>query len=175
MLKLFRDLILLILIAAIFFVAIQATFQTSVINGHSMEPNLHDGQRLLLNKAVFYFSEPRRGEIIVFHHPRDPHGIPPIKRVIGLPGETVEIREGRVYVNGLVINEPYITDPPEYDMGEITVPAGHYFVLGDNRNRSEDSHSEWTVPRENIIAKAWLSIWPPDLWGPAPNYHIAKT
>lgn len=173
MLKLFRDVILLILFAAAFFVAIQATLQTSVIEGDSMEPNLHDGQRILLNKAVFYYSDPGRGEIIVFHHPRDPHGIPPIKRVIGLPGELVEIRDGKVYINGLEIDEPYITDPPQYDMGEITVPAEHYFVLGDNRNHSEDSHFEWTVSRENIIAKAWLSIWPPDLWGPAPHYRTA--
>jgi len=173
MLKLFRDLILLILIAAALFVAIQATFQVSVIEGDSMEPNLHDGQRLMLNKAVFYFSDPERGEIIVFHHPRHPGSIPPIKRVIGLPGETVEIKDGKVYVNGLEYDEPYITDPPRYDMGEMPIEPGQYFVLGDNRNHSEDSHFEWTVPRENIIAKAWLCVWPPDLWGLAPHYHTA--
>ncbi len=169
MLRMIRDLIVVVLLTAVCFVGIHAAMQTSIIKEHSMEPSLYEGQRLILNKAKYVFDDPARGEIIVFLHPNHPHSTPLIKRIIGLPGDTVEIWDGQVIVNSYVIDEPYLGEPAGYEMGEITVPEGHYFVLGDNRNYSEDSHNDWTVPRENILAQAWLSIWPPPAWGLAPN------
>lgn len=137
-----------------------------------MEPNLDDGQRLLVSKANYIFDDPDTGDIIVFSPPLDPKGTPYIKRVIGLSGDTVEIKMGKVYVNGAPVDEPYISEPPNYTVKEKKVPEGDYFVLGDNRNNSNDSHNGWTVPRENIIAKAWLSIWPPQSWGLLPDYSL---
>ena len=169
MLRMIRDLIVLVLLMGVCFVGVQAAIQSSIVKEHSMEPTLYEGQRLILNKVKYVVDDPVRGEIIVFLHPHRPHSTPLIKRVIGLPGDTVEIMEGQVIVNSYAIDEPYLGEPPGYEMGEITVPENSYFVLGDNRNYSEDSHNDWTVPRENILAKAWLSIWPPDTWGLAPN------
>ena len=90
------------------------------------------------------------------------------------PGETVEITDGAVYLDGHQLDEPYIKKPPTYTYPEHKVPQNEYFVLGDNRNNSEDSHTGYTVPRENIIGKAWLSIWPPGEWGVIPNYAYAN-
>jgi len=97
-----------------------------------------------------------------------------IKRVIALPGETVEVKMEAVYVNGLQLDEPYIEDPPRYTHDKYKVPENNYFVLGDNRNNSNDSHNGWVVPHQNIIGKAWLSIWQPDKWGVIPNYFPSE-
>ena len=167
----FRDIITTILIAIVVFFSLQATIQVSVINGSSMEPDIHDGQRLLINKAIYFFEEPERGEIVVFQPPEDRADAPFIKRIIGLPGETVAITDGQVLINGSPIYEPYIKEPPNYEIEDMTVPGDSYFVLGDNRNRSNDSHSGWTVPRHMIIGKAWISIWPPPFWGLAPHHE----
>jgi len=120
--------------------------------------------------AVIIFRE--RGEVIVFQPPQDGASIPFIKRVIGLPGETVEIKNGRVYVNGQALTEPYTAEPPGYTMEAVTVPADHYFVLGDNRNNANDSHTGWTVPVENILGEAWFTIWPLYFWGDTPDYAV---
>lgn len=165
-----RDIITTFLVAIIIFFLMQATIQVSIINGSSMEPDLHDGQRLLISKAVYFFDEPERGEIVVFRPPNQT-GAPFIKRIIGLPGETVEITDGQVLINGSPLYEPYIKEPPNYQIEALTVPEDSYFVLGDNRNRSNDSHRGWTVPRDQIIGKAWVSIWPPPFWGLAPHYE----
>jgi len=168
----FRDTITTILTAVVIFFLMQATIQVSIINGSSMEPDIHDGQRILINKAIYFFDEPERGEIVVFQPPENRADAPFIKRIIGLPGETVAITDGQVLINGSPLHEPYIKEPPDYEIDDITVPADSYFVLGDNRNRSNDSHSGWTVPRYEIIGKAWVSIWPPPFWGLAPNYKM---
>lgn len=177
LLKFIRDTITLVLIAVIIFIALQATVQTSVISGNCMEPNLHQGQRIVINKAAVYFDTWeldawKRGEVIVFQPPEDGNSIPFIKRVIGLPGETVEVKNGRVYINGQALTEPYTAEPPGYTMAAITVPADHYFVLGDNRNNANDSHTGWTVPGENILGKAWFTIWPLYFWGDTPDYAV---
>ncbi len=166
-----RDILTTLLVAVVVFFALQATIQVSIINGSSMEPELHDGERLIINKAVYFFGEPARGDIIVFYPPEGgPSATPFIKRIIGLPGDIVEIRNGEVLVNGRALTEPYIKEAPEYTVKKLTVPEDSYFVLGDNRNLSNDSHSGWTVERSQIIGKAWVSIWPPSLWGLAPHY-----
>ena len=86
----------------------------------------------------------------------------------------MEVRDGTVYINGTQLDEPYIKEPPRYSLKPWLIPDDEYFVLGDNRNISEDSHNGWTVPRQNIIGKDWLSIWPPGEWGLAPNYPLDK-
>ncbi|MBA7716255.1 Signal peptidase I T [subsurface metagenome] len=137
-----------------------------------MEPGLESGQRVLVNQVAYYFREPERGDVIIFDPPFKSEE-PFIKRIIGLPGESVEIKQGTVYIhkngNTLVLDEPYLKEPPAYTFKGDTLPEDEYFVLGDNRNNSQDSHTGWTVKREDIIAKAWLSIWPWDRWGVIAN------
>jgi signal peptidase I len=165
-----REILVTVLIALGIFFLSRATVQSFWVVGSSMEPNLEDGQRLLVNKVVYRLREPQRGEIIVFHPTREGHA-DLIKRIIALPGDTIEITDGVVYINEKAIDEPYIKAAPSYTMKCEEVPEGEYFVLGDNRNNSTDSHVWGTVPRENIIGKAWLSIWPP---GVAPNYNLQE-
>ncbi len=164
----FRDTLLIVIVAAIIFVVKQVALPTTIIRFSSMEPNLEEGQRIIVNKVVYFFHEPERGDVIIFTPPFESEE-PFIKRVIGLPGETVEIKDGTVYIykdgNTLPLDEPYIKQPPAYTLHQFKIPENNYFVLGDNRNNSSDSHTSWTVKREDIIAKAWLSIWPWDRWG----------
>lgn len=156
-----RDSLIIIVITLVVFLGLQATVQSTVVSGSSMEPNFENGQRLIINKFIYRFDEIERGDVVIFHPPSDTN-VEYIKRVIGLPGETVEIRNRLVYINGELLSESYIPDPPLYFMEEIEIPHGHYFVLGDNRNKSDDSHVWGPVPEGNIIGKVWFSIWP--LW-----------
>lgn len=160
----FRQVLVTVLFAVAIFFALQTTIQTSIVVGRSMEPSFYQGQRLLINKAVYHLDQPERGDVIIFHPPNS-SGADYIKRIIALPDETVEIKMGTVYVNGSPLNEPYIKNSPDYTLQQLDVMDGEYFVLGDNRNNSNDSHNGWTVPRENIVGKAWISIWPPGTWG----------
>ena len=157
--QLHQVLIVVLVAIGIFFIS-RATVQSFVVLGHSMDPNLEDGQRILVDKVIYRIREPKAGEVIVFE---PPPGMRQdlIKRIVATPGDTIEIRDGMVIVNGFVINEPYIMDNPSYSVDKEELPEGEYFVLGDNRNNSNDSHRWGTVPREDIIGKAWLSIWPP--------------
>jgi len=139
-----------------------------------MKPNLVEGQRIFINKISYKFGSPERGDIIVFNKPENKGGIPLIKRVIALPDERVEIKEGLVYINGTPLNETYIKTAPKYEFSEIRISEQHYFVLGDNRNVSRDSHYGWTVNESDIIGKAWISIWPPGEWGLVPGYAYSN-
>ncbi|MBE3577380.1 MAG: signal peptidase I [Limnochordales bacterium] len=135
--------------------------QAFVVQGSSMEPTLHDGERLLVDKLTYRFREPQRGEIVVFKYPADPsHRY--IKRIIGIPGDTIRIDNGIVYVNGIPIKEDYTLEPALADFEEVVVPAGRYFVLGDNRNNSEDSRypDVGFVPRNLIVGRAVFVFWP---------------
>ena len=120
-----------------------------------MGKTLPDGSYILADRLAYQQKTPQRGDIVIFALPMDTKQ-EMIKRVIGLPGETVAIKDGVVTINNAPINESFITEPPLYS-GEWTVPKGQYFVLGDNRNNSADSHSWGFLPQENIIAKAvWI-------------------
>lgn len=165
--KYLKEAIIVVCIAAPIFIALQFVIQQFVVNQVSMFPNLAEGQRVLINKVSYSFHNPERGDIIVFKPSPSafPGETPLIKRVIGLPGETVEIHSGAVFINGSALKETDINNPPAYTMGPMVIPEGHYFVLGDNRNASRDSHFGWTVPGDSIIGKAWLSTWPPSKWG----------
>jgi len=169
-----RDTLLIIVAAVVISLLIQTTVQKSSVNGYSMEPSFQDEQQLLINKVVYYLHEPERGDVIIFHPPPpyNSETTPFIKRIIALPGDIIEIKNGAVYINGLKLDEPYIKEPPAYNFQQKKIPENEYFVLGDNRNSASDSHNGWTVPRQNIIGKAWLSIWPLGEWGLVPNYSL---
>ena len=137
------------------------------IDGSSMNPTLRDGQYLIINNISYYLNDPIHGDIIVFHHPRSELNL--IKRVIGLPGDTVEIANNEVRVNGILLDEPYIQEAPRYAYSGI-VPEDQFFVLGDNRNNSSDSHSWSFLPRDNIVGKAMFIYWPPGDWAQVPHY-----
>ncbi len=156
------DTIETLVLAVALFLAINAVSARVRVDGFSMYPTLEDGEFVLVNKLSYRFGEVKRGDIIVFHFPMNPQE-ELIKRVIGLPGDRVTVQDHQVYVNGQALNEPYLAQTPLYQ-GEWTVTDGHYFVLGDNRNNSNDSKDWGLLPAENVIGKAILIYWPPSMW-----------
>jgi signal peptidase I len=186
-----------LVLAALIFLMVRGVAQNFRVEGPSMEPGLHNGQYLLVNKAVYFrldlerlsrflpfidpgddpqrflFNSPKRGDVVVFRYPQDPSR-DFIKRVIGVPGDTVAIQSGQVYVNGVALDEPYITNPQANNasMEPRVVPPRAYFVLGDNRANSSDSRSWGFVPEENIIGKAMFSYWPLSELGGVGNRSI---
>jgi signal peptidase I len=157
------DVIETIVLSAVLFIGINAVSARIRVDGFSMEPTLHNGEFVIVNKLAYKLGAPDIGDVIVFHYPRDPNQ-EYIKRVIGLSGDLVKITEGKVYVNDQLINEPYIASPPRYQ-SEWSVPENSLFVLGDNRNNSSDSHNWGPVPMENVVGKALFVYWPPTAWG----------
>ena len=139
--------------------------QATRVEGQSMEPNLHDSQRLIIEKISYYLHPPQRDDIIVLRLPNR-HSDPLIKRVIALPGETVEVRDGHVYINGQVLNEPYLDQNTYPGMPAKVVPPNEVFVLGDNRGASNDSRAFGFVPYSDIVGKAWFRYWPLSDIGP---------
>jgi signal peptidase I len=159
-----------VLIAALLFLAVNLVTARIRVEGSSMEPSLHDGEMVVVNRLAYRWSGPSRGDIVVFRFPLDPSRRF-IKRVIGLPGDSVEARDGLVYVNGAVLDEPYIAAAPRY-VGAWLVQADELFVLGDNRNNSSDSQNWGPLPLGEVIGKAVLVYWPlPDV-GLIPHYTL---
>lgn len=167
----FLDLFETLLLAALLYLGINAVSARVRVDGFSMAPTLQDGEYVLVSKLSYRLGEPQRGDIIVFRYPGQPKQ-DLIKRIIGLPGDVVEVREKTVYVNGRALAESYIAAAPLYS-GAWQVPAGFLFVLGDNRNDSSDSHSWGLLPIENVIGKAILIYWPPLEWKIISHYEIA--
>ncbi len=195
-----RELLETVVFVLLTFFVFQGMVQTFRIEGSSMEPNFHTRQYILVNKIVFFhfdanaplrvlpgnqdlpehtiypFRTPERGDVVVLEAPtadsqRQPEDY--IKRVIGLPGETIQIKDGLVYINGQALEESdYLSDSTDC-FGSIlcepyTIPEGHVVVLGDNRNNSQDSRAwgdEPALPLDRIVGKAWVSYWPYDDWG----------
>jgi signal peptidase I len=137
------------------------------VQGTSMEPLLHDGDRILVNKLVYRYSPIERGDVVVFWYPRDP-SVSFIKRVVGRPGDRIEIQAGRLHVNGVEVKESYL-HPAFRDRDHFPafeVPRGYYFVLGDHRRSSNDSRSWGAVPEKYIYGRAALRFWPLTQMGP---------
>lgn len=130
------------------------------VSGTCMEPHLYTGERILTYKLAYAWHGPRRGDIIVFLYPRDTHQIF-VKRVIGLPGDTISIRAGQVYIDNKPLSEPYRVNPAHGNMAAQFVPRGEYFVMGDNRDFSDDSRFWGDLPRQDIIGRALACYWPP--------------
>ncbi|MCS7251413.1 MAG: signal peptidase I [Anaerolineae bacterium] len=158
-----RELVETVLIVIVVMVLVNTVTARFQIEGSSMEPNLRDGEYVLISKISYWFGSPQRGDVVVFRFPHDPHR-DFIKRIIGLPGETVAIRDGKVFIDGRPLEETYIRSPIIYTYGPVTLGPDEYFVLGDNRNASNDSHNWGTLPYSAIIGEAWLVYWPPSRW-----------
>ncbi len=157
------DVLETILLSVILFIGINAVSARIRVDGSSMEPTLHSGEFVIVNKLAYRLGKPTPGDVIVFHFPRDPEQ-EYIKRVIGLPGDLVSVENGHVYVNGSEISEPYIAASPNYP-GSWVIPEKSLFVLGDNRNNSSDSHTWGTVPLDYVVGRAIFIYWPPPEWG----------
>jgi len=152
-----------LVLSVILFAAINAVSARIRVDGASMEPTLQSGEFVIVNKLTYTLGKPKTGDVIVFHFPRDPDQ-EYIKRVIGLPGDRVTVKSGRVYVNDQPLEEAYIASPPVYE-STWDVPADSLFVLGDNRNNSSDSHNWGMVPMDYVVGKAIFVYWPPTEWG----------
>ncbi len=170
--RFFLDILETLLLSAALFLVINALSARVRVDGFSMLPTLQDGEFVLVNRLAYRFDAPQRGDIVVFHFPLDPQQ-DLIKRVIGLPGDTVSIQGGIVQVNEGILQEPYIAQSPLY-AGTWVVPPGHLFVLGDNRNDSSDSHSWGMLPFENVVGRAVLIYWPFQNLQLIEHYEFAK-
>ena len=188
-----REVIEAVLLAVVVFMLLQTTVRNFKVDGSSMDPTLVNGQYLLVNRLVYLRIEmdrfssivpfwqaeedsvryaihpPERGEVIVFEFPdRNPSNSKKdfVKRVIGLPGETIDVKDGVPFVDGVVLEEPYLTTKDHSNVRKVELGAGEYYVIGDNRAHSNDSRSWGAVPEENLRGKVWMIYWP------APRIHI---
>ncbi len=178
-----RDIIEAVVLAAVVFLLLQTTVRNFKVDGSSMDPTLEHGQYLLVNRLLylqidlerlskivpfwkaeeqssrFAIRAPKRGEIVVFQFPRDPSK-DFVKRVVGLPGEAIEMKDGRVIVDGNVLEEPYLIAKDNSNKDRVKLREGEYYVLGDNRTHSNDSRSWGPVPEANLRGKVWMVYWP---------------
>ena len=169
--KFIREFLMTLLIAAVIFIGLQISIKSFEVFNVSMLPTYKEHDLIIVNKLAYAFgNQPKLKDEIVFYAPGngtrpsfDPfytqHPSCFIKRVIAVPGDTVEIKNRAVFINGRPLSEPYVIDPPGYFMPEQLIPDGQYFVLGDNRNRSNDSHTGWLVPSQDIIGRVWFRYW----------------
>ena len=167
-----REIVETVLLTVVIFLVVNTATGRFRIEGQSMEPNLHDGEYVLIDKISYRLHLPERGDVVVLTRPNDRDFI---KRLIGLPGDTVEVRSGRVIVNGAVLDEPYLNQPMHMDMPPRQVESGRYFVMGDNRNNSSDSRSFGSIAAADIVGRAWLVYWPPSDWSVVPHHTYAAT
>jgi len=194
-----REMLETLLFTLLIFFLVRSVIQNFRVEGSSMETNLHTGQYIIVNrieyfhvdlnffqrllpgnqdlppKLAYLFHMPRRGDIVVFEYPKDTSR-DFIKRVIGLPGETVEIRNNQILIDGQPLDEPYLSSTARTQMGNMpstVVPADAVFVMGDNRGNSSDSRTWGSLPLAKIVGRAWFIYWPQEYWGVIP--HVAPT
>ncbi len=159
-----------VILVIVIYTLVNLSTARAIVFGPSMQPNFYTGQLVIINRFAYFFNGPTRGDVVVLHSPRaecqgvqldDKYCEDLIKRVIGLPGESVQIKGGRVYINGTRIEEPYVTEFCKGCDGSWKLKANQYLVLGDNRNNSWDGHSFGPIPRDLIVGEAWIRYWPP--------------
>ena len=155
-----RQLLEVILLTLILFFTLRAVLINFRVSGSSMLPTLRDGEYVFVYRLAYWRHPPQRGDIIVFRYPLNPKRTL-IKRVIGLPGETVSVHNGQVYINGTPLPEDYILSSPQYTAAPVTVGPNEVYVLGDNRNNSNDSHAWGLLRQDMIVGKAVFRFWPP--------------
>lgn len=172
---LLRELVETVVLSLVIFLLIRQVVQNYRIESHSMQPNFQEGQFILVNKLAYKLGAPERGEVVVFHNPSNTNE-DYIKRLIGLPGDTVEIHDEQVYINGGLLPQPYATNPIPvgYSFGPVVVPPDHIFVMGDNRPNSRDSRfpEVGAVSEDLVVGKAWLRVWPFGVFGLVPHYNL---
>jgi signal peptidase I len=158
---------------AVVFLLVNTTTGRFKIDGSSMEPNLHHEEYVIVDKVTYQFDQPQRGDVIVFQ--RDDEERDYIKRVIGLPGETLEVSQGQVYINGRPLDEPYIHGPTAGLVHAHLLGQDEYFVMGDNRSNSKDSRDFGAIRLSDILGRAWIVYWPPADWTVIPHYTSAAS
>ena len=170
---LLRELVETVVLSLVIFLLIRQVVQNYRIESHSMEPNFYEGQFILVNKLAYRFGAPQRGDVIVFHNPSNPDE-DYIKRVIGLPGDTVEIYNQNVLINGELLDEPYDMNElrPDTYFGPVLLEPDHLFVMGDNRPNSKDSRSFGQLSSDLIVGKAWVRVWPLSEFGSVDHYDL---
>ena len=196
---LWRDLLEMVVLVVVIYTLVNLMTARAIVEGPSMQPNFYTDQLIIVNLFSYYFAPPHRGDVIVLHNPSDsckdviarnegtavliPNNTTSscddlIKRVIGLPNETIQIKGGRVSINGVQIDEPYIAHFCEAGCDGIWhTSAEQYFVLGDNRSNSYDGHAFGPINRSLIVGRAWIRYWPPAVMGaiPQPSYGPLPT
>jgi len=173
-----REIVETVVLTLVIFFLIQSVIRNFRVDGHSMDPNLHHGQYLVVDKISyrlpFAWRTPQRGDVIVFEPPTRPED-DFVKRIVALPGETVEIRQGQIYINGDLMDEPYLPRTDRFSVNPRLIPEGYYFVMGDNRGNSNDSRHWGALDETKIVGRAWISYWPPATWGSIPNDQPSET
>lgn len=166
---------------AIFALVYLFLFQPHQVEGRSMEPNFDNGEYILTDKVSYRFREPSRGDVVVFHSPQDER-VDFIKRIVAVPGDTVEVKGGYVYLNGVKLEEIFINDPGKVAQGRFLrenvvaeVPTEQYLVMGDNRLHSSDSREWGFVTKAQIVGRAFFRYWPPSAFGVLPTAEAELT
>ena len=157
-----KTLIIAFILAQPIMVSVAQAFQ---VEQYSMEPTLLPHDRVLVDKFLYRLRQPRRGDVIVLKYPLNPQRNY-IKRIVALPGDTLQVKDGKLFINATQVREPYVNGVPQGDFGPMTVPEDSVFVMGDNRNNSEDSRSFGALKKEQIVGQAILIYWPP------PRMHL---
>ncbi len=168
---LLREILFTLFLVLVFYGIFSLVLETRVIYQTSMQPTIEPGERFFVSKISYRMHDPERGDVIILHPPSngDVDVTPNIKRIIGLPGETIEIKNGTVYIDGLVLQEPYLVEETTGTVSLFTIPEDSYFVMGDHRSVSYDSRAWGTLARKEIIGKTILRYWPLSRFGAAPN------
>lgn len=166
-----REIIETLLLIIAIYTLVNLVTSRYMVDGKSMLPSFEGGEFLIVNRFEYMLKAPQRGDIVIFHYPNDPSR-DFIKRVIGLPGETVHLLNGQVFVDGVALDEPYTSELCNGYLcrdQETRLGDDEFFVLGDNRNASEDSSAFGPVHRRYIVGRAWITYWPPKSWGSIPH------